>query len=564
MVRRIYVEKKRGFDVEAEELFSSIKDDLHLKGLKKLRILNRYDIDGIDDATYEAAKFTVFAEPAIDMLYEEKMPDDTRSAIFFAVEYLPGQYDQRADSAAQCIKLMSGGRKQAEDGRDAGDAVVKFARVIVLEGRLSSKEKEAVKNYCVNPVDSRIAAVEKPENLEMEQTEPEDVASIEGFTDMTEPELEAYRKEMGFAMSAEDIKFVQEYYRDTEKRQPTVTEIKVIDTYWSDHCRHTTFNTALYDIEFEESPYGSIVKEAFERYLDMRKDVYGDRQKDLCLMDMACIGAKYLKKHGKADDIDESEEINACSIKVKAKIDGKDEDWLVMFKNETHNHPTEIEPFGGAATCLGGAIRDPLSGRVYVYQAMRVTGAADPRKPLEETLAGKLPQRKITREAASGYSSYGNQIGLATGLVDELYHEDYVAKRMEIGAVVGAAPADHVDRRRPEKGDVIILVGGRTGRDGCGGATGSSKEHTEESILECGAEVQKGNPPVERNIQRMFRRKEVATLIKRCNDFGAGGVSVAIGELADGLEINLDLVPKKYEGLDGTELRYRITGEDGV
>ena len=554
MVRRIYVEKKRGFDVEAEELFSSIKDDLHLKGLKKLRILNRYDIDGIDDATYEAAKFTVFAEPAIDMLYEEKMPDDTRSAIFFAVEYLPGQYDQRADSAAQCIKLMSGGRKQAEDGQDAGDAVVKFARVIVLEGRLSSKEKEAVKNYCVNPVDSRIAAVEKPENLEMEQTEPEDVASIEGFTDMTETELEAYRKEMGFAMSAEDIKFVQEYYRDTEKRQPTVTEIKVIDTYWSDHCRHTTFNTALYDIEFEESPYGSIVKEAFERYLDMRKDVYGDRQKDLCLMDMACIGAKYLKKHGKADDIDESEEINACSIKVKAKIDGKDEDWLVMFKNETHNHPTEIEPFGGAATCLGGAIRDPLSGRVYVYQAMRVTGSADPRKPLEETLAGKLPQRKITREAASGYSSYGNQIGLATGLVDELYHEDYVAKRMEIGAVVGAAPADHVDRRRPEKGDVIILVGGRTGRDGCGGATGSSKEHTEESILECGAEVQKGNPPVERNIQRMFRRKEVATLIKRCNDFGAGGVSVAIGELADGLEINLDLVPKKYEGLDGTEL----------
>ena len=544
MVRRIYVEKKKGFDVEAASLFNDIRENLHLNVLKGVRVLNRYDIDGIDDATYEAAKLTVFAEPARDVVYEETMPEDLGSAIFFAVEYLPGQYDQRADSASQCIKLMN-----AE-----ADAIVKFARVIILEGDLNDQQVETIRSYCVNHVDSQIAAVEKPENLEMETTVPEDVATVAGFRTMDEAALENYRKEMGFAMSPADIRFVQKYYAEDEDRDPTLTELKVIDTYWSDHCRHTTFNTTLEEVTFEDSPYGRIVKEAFDQYMAMRKDVYGDRDKNLCLMDMACIGAKYLKKHGKVDNLDESEEINACSIKVKAKIDGKEEDWLVMFKNETHNHPTEIEPFGGAATCLGGAIRDPLSGRVYVYQAMRVTGAADPRKPIEETLAGKLPQRKITQEAAAGYSSYGNQIGLATGLVDEVYHENYVAKRMEIGAVVGAAPADHVIRKVPAKGDVIILVGGRTGRDGCGGATGSSKEHTEESILQCGAEVQKGNPPVERNIQRMFRRKEVATLIKRCNDFGAGGVSVAIGELADGLEINLDLVPKKYEGLDGTEL----------
>ena len=544
MVRRIYVEKKKGFDVEAASLFNDIRENLHIKELTGVRVLNRYDIDGIDDATYEAAKLTVFAEPAIDVVYEETMPEELGSAIFFAVEYLPGQYDQRADSASQCIKLMN-----AE-----ADATVKFARVIILEGDLDDQQVETIRSYCVNPVDSQIAADEKPENLEMETTVPEDVAVITGFRTMDEATLENYRKKMGFAMSPADIQFVQKYYAEDEDRDPTLTELKVIDTYWSDHCRHTTFNTTLEEVTFEDSPYGRIVKEAFDQYMAMRKDVYGDRDKNLCLMDMACIGAKYLKKHGKVDNLDESEEINACSIKVKAKIDGKEEDWLVMFKNETHNHPTEIEPFGGAATCLGGAIRDPLSGRVYVYQAMRVTGAADPRKPIEETLAGKLPQRKITQEAAAGYSSYGNQIGLATGLVDEVYHENYVAKRMEIGAVVGASPADHVIRKVPAKGDVIILVGGRTGRDGCGGATGSSKEHTEESILQCGAEVQKGNPPVERNIQRMFRRKEVATLIKRCNDFGAGGVSVAIGELADGLEINLDLVPKKYEGLDGTEL----------
>lgn len=544
MVRRIYVEKKKGFDVEAEALFNDVKENLHIDGLSGVRILNRYDMDGIDDATYEAAKYTVFAEPAIDVVYEETMPEDAGSAVFFAVEYLPGQYDQRADSAAQCIKLMN----------TEAEAVVKFARTIVLEGDIDGKDLEAIKKYCVNPVDSQIAAMEKPDDLAMETVPPEDVPVIDGFRTMTESALEGYRKEMGFAMSTADIAFVQQYYRDEERRDPTLTELKVIDTYWSDHCRHTTFNTTLRDVGFDDSPYGRLVAQAFAQYLDMRKEVYGAKEKNLCLMDMACIGAKYLKKYGKVNDLDESEEINACSIKVKARIDGKEEDWLVMFKNETHNHPTEIEPFGGAATCLGGAIRDPLSGRVYVYQAMRVTGAADPRRPIEETINGKLPQRKITREAAQGYSSYGNQIGLATGLVDEVYHENYVAKRMEIGAVVGAAPADHVIRKTPQKGDIIVLVGGRTGRDGCGGATGSSKEHTEESILQCGAEVQKGNPPVERNIQRLFRRKEVANLIKRCNDFGAGGVSVAIGELADGLDINLDLVPKKYEGLDGTEL----------
>ena len=544
MVRRIYVEKKKGFDVEAAGLFNDVKGNLHLEGLEGIRILNRYDIDGIDDETYAAAKATVFAEPAVDIVYEETLPEELSSAIFFAVEYLPGQYDQRADSAAQCIRLMN---PQAQ-------AQVMFARVIALEGSLSAEETEAVKEYCVNPVDSRIAGNEKPDTLDVEYPEPDDVATVSGFISMDEEAAEAYRREMGFAMSSEDIKFVQEYYRDEEKRDPSLTELKVIDTYWSDHCRHTTFNTELEDVSFEDSRYGELVKKAFDRYMEMREKVYGDREKSICLMDMACIGAKYLKQQGKVPDLDESDEINACSIKVRAKIDGREEDWLVMFKNETHNHPTEIEPFGGAATCLGGAIRDPLSGRVYVYQAMRVTGAADPRKPLNETLGGKLPQRKITQEAAAGYSSYGNQIGLATGLVDELYHEDYVAKRMEIGAVIGAAPADHVKRQKPEKGDVIILVGGRTGRDGCGGATGSSKEHTEESILQCGAEVQKGNPPVERNIQRLFRRKEAAVLIKRCNDFGAGGVSVAIGELADGLEIDLDAVPKKYEGLDGTEL----------
>ncbi len=543
MVRRVFVEKKKEFAVEAKGLFSDIKQNLHMDGLESLRVINRYDMDGVDEELYEMAKYAVFAEPAIDKATDETL-DLPESAIFFAVEYLPGQYDQRADSAAQCIRLLKPGVS----------VEVKFARVILLSGDLSREDVEAIKGYVINPVDSREASPEKPDTLEMEMEVPADVAVVEGFREKTKEELEEYRQEMGFAMSREDLLHIHKYYVEEEKRDPTITELLVIDTYWSDHCRHTTFFTELTDIYFEDGPYGELVKEAFTEYMEMRKSVYGDRKKDLCLMDMASIGAKYLKKAGKADDIDESEEINACSIKVKANIDGKDEDWLVMFKNETHNHPTEIEPFGGAATCLGGAIRDPLSGRVYVYQAMRITGAADPRMPVDETLPGKLPQIKIVREAAQGYSSYGNQIGLATGQVTEIYDEDYVAKRMELGAVIGAAPADHVVRERPAPGDVIILVGGRTGRDGCGGATGSSKEHTEDSITQCGAEVQKGNPPVERNLQRLFRRKEVATLIKRCNDFGAGGVSVAIGELADGLDIDLDAVPKKYDGLDGTEL----------
>ena len=543
MVRRIFVEKKPGFDVEAQGLYQDMKQNLRLQGLTGVRVLNRYDIDHIQDSVYAQAKYTVFAEAAIDRLYEEEMPDDLGS-LLFAVAYLPGQYDQRADSAVQCIRMINPESK----------AEVRFARVIALQGELSEEEMKKVIEYNINPVDSCQVSLEKPETLEMDVTEPEDVKTVTGFTAWTEEELEDYRKAMGFAMSHGDICHVQNYFRDEEKRDPKVTELRVIDTYWSDHCRHTTFQTVLEDVEFEENAYEGLIKEAFDEYMDIRRDVYGDRKKDVCLMDLACIGTKYLKKLDVLHDLDESDEINACSIKVTAVIDGKEEDWLVMFKNETHNHPTEIEPFGGAATCLGGAIRDPLSGRVYVYQAMRVTGAADPRTAIEDTLHGKLPQRKITRGAAHGYSSYGNQIGLATGQVSEIYHPDYVAKRMEVGAVIGAAPADHVRRETPAPGDVIILVGGRTGRDGCGGATGSSKEHTEESILTCGAEVQKGNPPVERNIQRMFRRKEVSTLIKRCNDFGAGGVSVAIGELADSLEVNLDLVPKKYEGLDGTEL----------
>lgn len=543
MVRRIYVEKQNGFDIEAQGLYEDLKENLHLKGLDCLRVINRYDIEGIDNATYEAAKYTVFAEPAIDRAYDEMVPISAGSK-FFAVEYLPGQYDQRADSAAQCIKLMNVN----------AEASVQFARLIVLTGDISDSEFTAIKNYCINPVDSHEAALEKPEKLELQTVKPENVKTVGGFTALPDEEILAYREEQGFAMSGEDLKFVRDYFAAEEKRDPTVTELKVIDTYWSDHCRHTTFLTQIKSVSFGEGAYSKLIGDAFEEYLTIRKEVYGEREKDMSLMDMAVIGAKYLKKKGLLADLDESEEINACSIKVKAFVDGKAEDWLVMFKNETHNHPTEIEPFGGAATCLGGAIRDPLSGRVYVYQAMRVTGSGDPRTSLEDTLPGKLPQRIITRGAAKGYSSYGNQIGLSTGQVAEIYDEGYVAKRMEIGAVIGAAPASHVYRERPAKGDCIVLIGGRTGRDGCGGATGSSKGHTIESILTCGAEVQKGNPPVERNIQRLFRREEAARLIKRCNDFGAGGVSVAIGELADGIDVDLDLVPKKYEGLDGTEL----------
>ena len=545
MVRRIFVEKKKGFDVEAQGLCADIRENLGMKKLTGVRVLNRYDMDGLDDELYHKSVSGVFAEPAVDMVYEETV-DLSDAAFVFASEYLPGQYDQRADSAAQCIQLISMGRKPE----------VKFARVIALYGVISKEDGDAIRKYCINPVDSQEASMEKPDTITMVTDVPEDVKTVEGFRGMDDEALEIYRAEMGFAMSAEDLQFVRKHFSEDLMRDPTVTELRVIDTYWSDHCRHTTFSTKITDVRFGSDAYSGLLKEAYDRYLDIREQVYGAKreEKDITLMDLAVIGTKYMKKLGLAEDLDESEEINACSFNVKADIDGKPEDWLVMFKNETHNHPTEIEPFGGAATCLGGAIRDPLSGRVYVYQAMRVTGSADPRTSVADTLAGKLPQRKITTEASYGYSSYGNQIGIATGKVAEVYDPDYVAKRMEVGAVIGAAPKANVVRERPAPGDVIILVGGRTGRDGCGGATGSSKEHTEESILTCGAEVQKGNPPVERNLQRLFRRKEVSTLIRRCNDFGAGGVSVAIGELADSLDINLDLVPKKYEGLDGTEL----------
>ncbi|MBR7147469.1 MAG: phosphoribosylformylglycinamidine synthase, partial [Firmicutes bacterium] len=543
MVRRIYVEKKPGFDVEAQGLFQDMKQNLRLEGLTGVRVLNRYDIDHIQDGIYEQAKYTVFAEAAIDVLYEEEMPADLGNQLF-AVAYLPGQYDQRADSAVQCIRMIN----------PESQADVRFARVIALQGELTEAEMQKVIEYNINPVDSCEVPLEKPENLDMEVIEPADVATIEGFIAKSEEELEAFRKEMGFAMSHGDIVHVQNYFKNEEKRDPKVTELKVIDTYWSDHCRHTTFQTVLESVDVEEGAYNGLIQEAFDEYMAMRKDIYGDRQKDVCLMDLACIGTKYLKKLDVLHDLDESDEINACSIKVTAVIDGQEEDWLVMFKNETHNHPTEIEPFGGAATCLGGAIRDPLSGRVYVYQAMRVTGAADPRTAIEDTLHGKLPQRKIVTTAAAGYSSYGNQIGLATGMVDELYHPGYAAKRMEIGAVIGAVHEDHSKPDFPAPGDKVILLGGKTGRDGCGGATGSSKSHTVESLASCGAEVQKGNAPEERKLQRLFRNGEAAVMIKRCNDFGAGGVSVAIGELADGLIIELNKVPKKYEGLDGTEL----------
>jgi len=535
------VEKKKGFDVLARSLFEDLKGSLNLEGLSEVRVLHRYDVEGIDEETADRAKISVFSEPALDVVYDENLPEDL-SPVYFAVEYLPGQFDQRADSADQCIQMMN----------TLAEPNVKYAKVIALGGDLSQEEIDAVKKYCINPVDSQEAKFNKPDKLVMDYTVPENVARIEDFLEWDEEKLEDFRKETGFAMSKDDLVFVHDYF-SKEKRNPTITELRVIDTYWSDHCRHTTFMTHLTDIQFEEGS-AQIVKSAFEGYLDMRREVYEGREKEISLMDIACIGAKYIKKKGLLEDLDESEEINACSIKVKADIDGREEDWLVMFKNETHNHPTEIEPFGGAATCLGGAIRDPLSGRSFVYQAMRVTGAADPRRAMRDTLPGKLPQRKITQEAAAGYSAYGNQIGLATGQVTEIYDDGYMAKRMEIGAVIGAAPASHVRRAKPENGDRVILIGGRTGRDGCGGATGSSKEHTEESITSCGAEVQKGNPPVERNIQRLFRRKEVSLMIKRCNDFGAGGVSVAIGELADSLDVQLDLVPKKYEGLDGTEL----------
>ena len=541
-IKRIYVEKKEGCNIEASQLLADIKENLGLTNLTGLRILNRYDVEDIADDVFEAASKTIFSEPPVDYIYNEtfEMAEDETA---FSMEYLPGQYDQRADSAMQCIQIISGDDK----------AVVASAKTYVLKGKLSAEDVEKIKHYCINPVDSREASMEKPATLKMDLTIPTTVETIDGFVDMDEKALLDYRKSLGLAMSEADIIFCQKYFRDTEKRNPTITEIRVIDTYWSDHCRHTTFATHINDVTFEDGKYKNVVENVYKMYLDEKKSL-GREQKPVCLMDIATTGMRALRAQGKLDNFDESEEINACSIVVPVDVDGVEEDWLVMFKNETHNHPTEIEPFGGAATCLGGAIRDPLSGRSYVYQAMRVTGAGDPTVPVADTLQGKLPQRKIVTSAAHGYSSYGNQIGLATGQVAEIYDEGYVAKRMEIGAVIAAAKKENVIRERPDAGDIIILTGGRTGRDGCGGATGSSKEHNEDSILTCGAEVQKGNAPAERKLQRLFRNPEVSKMIRRCNDFGAGGVSVAIGELADGLEINLDLVPKKYEGLDGTEL----------
>lgn len=543
-VRRIYVEKRQGFfDIPAQALCADLIESFGLDKLKAVRIINRYDIEGLSDEEYQKARGIVFSEPPVDVVYDETLPDFPNSRMF-AVEFLPGQYDQTADSAAQCVQLIT--QKERPE--------IRAARVIVLVGELTDEQFQTIKRYCVNAVECREASLEKPDTLRLDAKVPPDVAVLDGFIQKPDEALRAFMDEQGFAMSVQDLKFCQAYFRDQERRDPTITELKVIDTYWSDHCRHTTFMTKLEAVEFEEGYFTKPIEAAYRTYLEDRKSVYGDKERDISLMDIAVIGMKQLRKLGKLPDLDASEEINACSIVVDAEIDGKREEWLVMFKNETHNHPTEIEPFGGAATCLGGAIRDPLSGRSYVYQAMRVTGSADPRASVGDTMPGKLPQRKITLGAASGYSSYGNQIGLATGQVAEVYHEGFVAKRLEVGAVIAAAPRCNVVREAPAAGDVVILVGGRTGRDGCGGATGSSKEHTEASLTSCGAEVQKGNPPTERKIQRFFRNPEVSTMIKRCNDFGAGGVSVAIGELTDGLVIDLDAVPKKYAGLDGTEL----------
>ncbi|WP_286684355.1 phosphoribosylformylglycinamidine synthase [Collinsella sp. UBA1693] len=535
MVSRVYVEKKPGFDVEAQQLKSELVTILGVKGLDSLRLINRYDVEGADEDLFRSCVPTVFSEPQVDFAYDE-LP--TGGVATFAVEFLPGQFDQRADSASECIQLISQGERPT----------VRSAKVYILDGELSDEDVEAIKRYVVNPVEARLATLELPETLTQDVPEPEPVEVIDGFRELDEAGLAAFIAERGLAMDEADIAFCQQYFKD-EDRDPTITEIRVIDTYWSDHCRHTTFGTVLENIEIDDS----VVQAAFDRYMEMRHEL-GRDEKPVCLMDMGTIGAKWLKAQGILTNLDESEEINACTVKVTVDVDGEDQDWLFLFKNETHNHPTEIEPFGGAATCVGGAIRDPLSGRSYVYQAMRVTGAADPTVPVSATIAGKLPQRKLVTTAAAGYSSYGNQIGLATGQVSELYHPGYMAKRMEVGAVVGATPASHVRRECPVPGDKIILLGGRTGRDGIGGATGSSKAHNVESIEKDGAEVQKGNAPMERKLQRLFRRGDACRLIKRCNDFGAGGVSVAVGELADGLYIDLDMVTKKYDGLDGTEL----------
>ena len=535
MVYRIYVEKKPGFDGEARQLQNELTTLLGIRSLTGLRLLNRYDVEGISEELFRQCAGTVFSEPPVDDTCSE-LPAHQGPA--FAVEYLPGQFDQRADSAAECIQLISQGERP----------LVRSAKVYLLEGALTGAEVEEIKKYVINPVEAREASLETRATLQMTYAVPGAVATLTGFNQLDEAGLKAFIAEKGLAMDYGDIKFCQDYFR-SEQRDPTITEIRMIDTYWSDHCRHTTFGTILDDVQIDDA----VVQEAFDRYMALREET-SRTEKPRCLMDVATMGARALKQRGVLTNLDESDEINACTVKIKCDVDGEDQDWLFLFKNETHNHPTEIEPFGGAATCIGGAIRDPLSGRSYVYQAMRVTGAGDPLVPVSETLPGKLPQRKLVTTAAAGYSSYGNQIGLATGQVDEIYHPGYVAKRMEIGAVVGATPASHVRRECPAPGDVIVLLGGRTGRDGIGGATGSSKAHNHESLEHCGAEVQKGNPPIERKLQRLFRREDACRMIKRCNDFGAGGVSVAIGELADGLYIDLNKVTKKYEGLDGTEL----------
>ncbi len=546
-VKRVFVEKKPDFAVQAKDLKHEIRGYLGIKDVGSVRVLIRYDVENVSDETFEKACNGIFSEPPVDTLYREEFPAEKGSRVF-SVEYLPGQFDQRADSAVQCIQFI----------KEDEQPVIRTATVYVIKGEgreISDAELTAIKNHCINPVDSRETGMEKPETLVTRFDEPEDVIIFDGFKDMAEEELKELYSSLGLAMTFKDFRHIQKYFADEEKRDPSMTEIRVLDTYWSDHCRHTTFSTELTEVSFGEGDYRTPIENTYRRYLNDHSEIFQGREdKFICLMDLALMAMRKLKKEGKLNDQEESDEINACSIVVPVTVDGTEEEWLVNFKNETHNHPTEIEPFGGAATCLGGAIRDPLSGRTYVYQAMRVTGAADPTVSVKDTLKGKLPQKKLVREAAHGYSSYGNQIGLATGSVKEIYHPNYVAKRMEIGAVMGAAPRRAVIRETSDPGDIIILLGGRTGRDGCGGATGSSKVHTTESIETCGAEVQKGNAPTERKIQRMFRREEVSKLIKKCNDFGAGGVSVAIGELADGLRVDLDKVPKKYAGLDGTEI----------
>lgn len=543
-VKRIFVEKKEPFAVKAKELQEEIVSFLRVESVKKVRIFMRYDVENISEEVFEKACKSVFSEPPVDILYRETIEIPAEAKIF-SVEYLPGQFDQRADSAVQCIRFL----------REEEEPVIRTATTYLLEGTITKEEFDKIKSYCINPVDSREIDMQKPQTLVAQFEDPASVKIMEGFVKMSSQELQTLYQSLNLAMTFHDFMHIQTYFAGQEKRDPSMTEIKVLDTYWSDHCRHTTFSTELKEVEFEDGFYRTPIETTYQSYLDTREEIFQGREdKFICLMDLALMAMRKLKKDGKLQDLEESEEINACSIVVPVEIDGVEEEWLISFKNETHNHPTEIEPFGGAATCLGGAIRDPLSGRSYVYQAMRITGAADPTVSVEDTLKGKLPQKKLVKGAAHGYSSYGNQIGLATGYVKELYHPNYVAKRMEIGAVMGAAPRRNVIRETSDPGDIIILLGGRTGRDGCGGATGSSKVHTEESIETCGAEVQKGNAPTERKIQRLFRREEVSKLIKKCNDFGAGGVSVAIGELAAGLIIDLDKVPKKYAGLDGTEL----------